>query len=1512
MGSEVKEENQIPEIFGILNSDFSQVVNYVEEKNDIIINESTNILTRTNQEECGAEKLETAAPNQNEVTKFLSHVTDSAKSDSITEQITNSLRDGEAALSEAASQNNPLLKLISLMESELDDDIKSIEDDLQKVSCYEKLENIVENMKSDAPFSLCEKEMSAGVLSSANMMDDIYMFLKTAASTDKLINASEEQVNTINRLIEDDPFVFFDRLQSMLFELGIEQRVKILNEVQPGEEFVMRLLRSFYHMVTFGEKLKPHIRSLESKFMREIDTSWDLVPKYFFFKCIYSEVRIRVLIMPSITDICKQENRTEFSHELYKLNNIMLDVSEKWKKTEDNLMIYHENQLAVKLRRKLLLEEYKKSEESIKALAVESSGKSNGKSSEEEDDIPKTLDYLISRPRGLACPNALLQESALEVCKKCGVSMCTCAECTVGHLLSCSLKFDVDDAPKEMSETQMDGKTVPLEEKNFPKINEKKSSEEEDDIPKTLDYLISRPRGLACPNALLQESALEVCKKCGVSMCTCAECTVGHLLSCSLKFDVDDAPKEMSETQMDGKTVPLEEKNFPKINEKWKPRLAAELADLLKQIHLAESEETESEKSTLSSKTEEEKPHSEKKQVISETKPESLVNLATQKFQEVQKSKDIFKFGYASTKPDSKETKTEACSTAHLPKGAPNRPKSEMPDSSPNHNAGSSCMSSHLGCKHDASPSCGSSHSGGSDDSDTDTIEMKKGHCDCCHHDGTSVIRNAAMARRYPAIRQRLRSVLERRKAEKVAEQQLTKEKTVQNTAARPSAKPPVFAEKSPVSKPVNHVKGTPQAVPVEAPQKSRPSAQVKAQIQRESKPPQQRSVTAQSKTTAPTQSILRTPSNVQTGPRPQSKTTAPAQSVRKTSNVLSAAPPQSKTTVPAQSVRKAPSNVQTVTPPQAISDQRSAKIAELSKINAKQQSKGVEPSKPVGKKVGGKPTVVQAVSKETKAEEKEALSKKLEEVTKKAEGLLKAKAVLPKQGVGSKKKEKKGGKPKKEPPPPPVIPEPKPKSEIDQILEYIEGDEEKPKEVKPQYVESANEKKAAKKARQKERKQAEFIAKQTDTIQEKPSQQSEMNGMVRIVHDPVTQRAIITPVQHGYPPVPPQHTYPYMPMPGGPMYNQYPQGQYPGHGYYPPMYPPMYPGMQQQGYGYQQPQANGYQPPQNNPVYPQPTQQAAAPTPAVPASSTDTQNKPQGPMVTLRRVVDNGPESKVTVTLRGEQPDRDKVLFTLVNGQVHEPKEGEKSIPTSSEPLTKTAKKKLKKAKKEEQKQPEPTPEKRQLPHAPPPQMLPQYPQYPPFQPQMMPIFPMQQPPLQPIIQKPQPVPMQKPKTTPFLRPKIQTAPLDDDEDFDIKSLKLPPGITVTRVLHQENQRDPIFPQVSQIQKPSAVVQPSPQPNVIVVDTSEMTKNDQQGRQNDGTTATKKKKKKKSGKKTSDQPGEETWDADSIFKPKENPSELFLHIIFAYTSINCTTTRSFIFIIVDTCIDVPKKYLKY
>lgn len=50
-------------------------------------------------------------------------------------------------------------------------------------------------------------------------------------------------------------------------------------------------------------------------------------------------------------------------------------------------------------------------------------------------------------------------------------------------------------------------------------------------------------------------------------------------------------------------------------------------------------------------------------------------------------------------------------------------------------------------------------------------------------------------------------------------------------------------------------------------------------------------------------------------------------------------------------------------------------------------------------------------------------------------------------------------------------------------------------------------------------------------------------------------------------------------------------------------------------------------------------------------ATSSASQQPPQ--MVTIKRVMEgNGNEPTVTITLKGATPDKDKVLFTLVNGQ--------------------------------------------------------------------------------------------------------------------------------------------------------------------------------------------------------------------------------------------------------------------
>lgn len=74
--------------------------------------------------------------------------------------------------------------------------------------------------------------------------------------------------------------------------------------------------------------------------------------------------------------------------------------------------------------------------------------------------------------------------------------------------------------------------------------------------------------------------------------------------------------------------------------------------------------------------------------------------------------------------------------------------------------------------------------------------------------------------------------------------------------------------------------------------------------------------------------------------------------------------------------------------------------------------------------------------------------------------------------------------------------------------------------------------------------------------------------------------------------------------------------------------------------------------------------------------------------MVTIRRVMEpGGKEPKVTITLKGDSPEKDRVLMTLVNGQL---KNGGAQAPGEPEKMTKTAKKKLKKALREQQRREE------------------------------------------------------------------------------------------------------------------------------------------------------------------------------------------------------------------------------
>jgi len=143
--------------------------------------------------------------------------------------------------------------------------------------------------------------------------------------------------------------------------------------------------------------------------------------------------------------------------------------------------------------------------------------------------------------------------------------------------------------------------------------------------------------------------------------------------------------------------------------------------------------------------------------------------------------------------------------------------------------------------------------------------------------------------------------------------------------------------------------------------------------------------------------------------------------------------------------------------------------------------------------------------------------------------------------------------------------------------------------------------------------------------VPSKVSQDRVPNGMVRITHNPLTNSAVITPL--------------YGPLEPNPSYLQQPLGLTQPVKMAPPSNPV------------------SIDPPRPSPVIiPNPgsnSVQQQQTSVSGSSSSTSTSSQPQQ-MVTIRRVMQpNLSEPVVTVTLKGETPDNDRVLFTLINGQV-------------------------------------------------------------------------------------------------------------------------------------------------------------------------------------------------------------------------------------------------------------------
>jgi len=234
-------------------------------------------------------------------------------------------------------------------------------------------------------------------------------------------------------------------------------------------------------------------------------------------------------------------------------------------------------------------------------------------------------------------------------------------------------------------------------------------------------------------------------------------------------------------------------------------------------------------------------------------------------------------------------------------------------------------------------------------------------------------------------------------------------------------------------------------------------------------------------------------------------------------------------------------------------------------------------------------------------------------------------------------------------------------------------------------------------------------------------------NGMVRITHNPLTNSAVITPL--------------YGPIEPNPSYLQQPMSQ-------------------------PQPQ------PSKSAVDSCALSAKVVPKPSVVTSSVTSSTSQPQQMVTIRRIMQpNLSEPVVTVTLKGETSDNDRVLFTMVNGQVIPANKSGSSSNSNSRTTTTTtpkmsvptppqpekpavSKKKQKKLERKKQKKLE----KKEAENA-------------------------------------QLEALSRPKFNQHAFTNPSTVRGDGGNDFTLDNFRLPPGITLTRVQGSANHHHPELP---------------------------------------------------------------------------------------------------------------------
>ncbi|XP_033757581.1 protein FAM193A-like [Pecten maximus] len=332
----------------------------------------------------------------------------------------------------------------------------------------------------------------------------------------------EQAKELVHRLCSRDPHQLFLRLESQVREFVIEMKVRLLKQLHSGyktppeaKTFISMLLEEYGHLCHVSRKMAEVLTELKTDHLAKFNVTWELHNKHLFQSIAYTEPSLQSSLHLIITQLrlgaASKESYNEDTypnllHRYLKFDDEMSVISVVWRDSHQLIEQYNEEQAALKLKQKMLKEDWEffKAQRKILEQQVAKNTKtplSHSNTNSFEAQFTETMRLMLqgTKPAPEECH-----------CSRCNRKRCPCDECTITHMITCGIinpealeatdntnhvnflhdpnRYRIDVSPPSMSSTtSSSGSSSPVmvEPVPFPDLEEHFISGE--DIPEEIE-----------------------------------------------------------------------------------------------------------------------------------------------------------------------------------------------------------------------------------------------------------------------------------------------------------------------------------------------------------------------------------------------------------------------------------------------------------------------------------------------------------------------------------------------------------------------------------------------------------------------------------------------------------------------------------------------------------------------------------------------------------------------------------------------------------------------------------------------------------------------------------------------------------------------------------------------------------------------------------------------------------------------------------------------------------------